>query len=182
MSAEHRRADCEPSWHHLSLGTAVSSERMRDGWQGLSREHTSVHVSLWSQSFINSAREICIRHPPCSVCYLLPQLPLAIRKEWDVTVCTHINTLTWRGWQQTVCCTHRALVSLTHSFLFYLSVAIILFTPAFTFAKSPHVLENLENSWPIFQSWKNKKKREEAKCPGTSCTVLENYFTIFWIL
>lgn len=51
--------------------------------------HITHHVPAWSQSFINSAREICIRSLPRSLSYLCPRLPLAIRKEWDVTVSTH---------------------------------------------------------------------------------------------
>lgn len=69
-------------WYHLSsrcvslwLRTTVLWFGMPNGRQELSREHTFIHVPLWSQSFTNSAREICIRHPPYCVCYLCPPPP-----------------------------------------------------------------------------------------------------------
>ena len=46
------------------------------------------------------------------------------------------------------------------------------------FPRALENLENLENGWPIFQSWKTHGKWEKkVKCPGKAWVVLENDFS-----
>lgn len=98
-TAEHSEGDCASSWHLVSsLGLSPSRSLSVWGRQfcqwgcvtAWAWAHTPVHVPLWSQSFINSAREICIHHPPYS--YLCT--PLWVLQSNEMPQCTHTNTLT----------------------------------------------------------------------------------------
>lgn len=46
------------------------------------------------------------------------------------------------------------------------------------YSEFPHVLENLEKGWPIFQSWKTWKIRKKAKCPGNAQVFLWKLFLL----